>query len=59
MQRCQDKAQETLSAAPSAKDIEKAQGMLASCAADCAQEYERQVPKLQKDIQQRISQLKG
>ena len=37
MQRCQDRAQETLSASPSPKEIEKAQSLLAKCAADCAQ----------------------
>jgi len=37
VQRCQDKAQEMLSAQPSQKEIEKAQNVLASCAADCAQ----------------------
>lgn len=37
MQRCQDKAQEGLPASPSPKEIEKAQSLLAGCAADCAQ----------------------
>ena len=50
MQRCQDKAQEGLSLEPTEKEIEKAQSKLAECAADCAQEYAKQVPKMQKDI---------
>ena len=37
VQRCQDKAQEQLPSQPSPKDIEKAQALLANCAADCAQ----------------------
>ncbi|PRW57344.1 hypothetical protein C2E21_4029 [Chlorella sorokiniana] len=57
-QRCQDKAQEGLSATPSQKEIDKAQKGLANCLADCAQEYERQVPKLKTDIEARIKQLK-
>lgn len=36
-QRCQDKAQEGLSATPSQKEIDKAQKGLANCLADCAQ----------------------
>lgn len=36
-QRCQDKAQEGLSATPSQKEIDKAQKQLANCLADCAQ----------------------
>ena len=57
VQRCQDKAQELLPAAPSEKDVAKAQGKLAACAADCAQEYELQVPKLQAIIVGRIKQI--
>jgi len=58
VQRCQDKAQELLPPKPSDKDVAKAQGVLANCAADCAQEYERQVPKLQANIIERLKQLK-
>ncbi|EFN54999.1 hypothetical protein CHLNCDRAFT_134813 [Chlorella variabilis] len=58
VQRCQDKAQEQLSATPSQKEVEKAQKLLSTCAADCAQEYEKQVPKLHKDITARLQQLK-
>ena len=58
VQRCQDTAQELLPAKPSEKDIAKAQDKLASCAADCAQEYERQVPKLQASLVERLKQLK-
>ena len=58
VQRCQDKAQEQLPSQPSPKDIEKAQALLANCAADCAVEYEKQVPKLQKDVVQRLAQAR-
>jgi 5'-deoxynucleotidase YfbR-like HD superfamily hydrolase len=58
VQRCKDKAQELLPASPKEKDIAKAQDKLASCAADCAQEYERQVPKLQAAIVERLKQFK-
>jgi hypothetical protein len=57
VQRCQDKAQENLPASPSERDIRKAQDLLANCAADCAQEYERQMPKLQKTIVDRLKQI--
>ena len=33
------------------------QGLLANCAADCAQEYEKQVPKLKGDLVARFKQL--
>lgn len=33
------------------------QGLLANCAADCAQEYEKQVPKLKGDLVSRFKQL--
>lgn len=42
VQRCQDKAQEQLPSQPSPKDIEKAQALLANCAADCAQVSDRE-----------------
>jgi hypothetical protein len=45
--RCQDKAQEGLPPAPGERDMARAQEGLAACAADCAVEYERLVPKLQ------------
>ncbi len=45
-QRCQDKAQEGLSATPSQKEIDKAQKQLANCLADCAQ-----VRAVQADVQ--------
>lgn len=34
-----------------------AQDKLAECAADCAQEYERQIPKLQRDIVDRLKTI--
>ena len=52
--RCQDKAQEGLPPAPSERDVARAQEGLAACAADCAVEYERLVPKLQADIAERV-----
>lgn len=55
--RCQDKAQETLPPQPSEKDIAKAQDKLANCAADCAVEYEKLIPKLQANIIDRFKQL--
>ncbi len=58
IQRCQDKAQEMLSANPSEKEINKAQDFLANCAADCAVEYEKQIPKLQTTIADRLKQMK-
>lgn len=58
IQRCQDRAQEMLPATPSDKDVAKAQDFLANCAADCAQEYERQIPKLQAQIADRLKQVK-
>ena len=58
IQRCQDKAQEMLSANPSEKEINKAQDFLANCAADCAVEYEKQIPKLKDTIAERLKQLK-
>lgn len=59
VQRCQDKAQEGLSTSPTERDVEKAQVKLAECAADCAQEYERQIPKLQKDIIEKFKRVKS
>lgn len=50
IQRCQDSAQESLPVNPSDKDVAKAQDKLANCAAACAQEYEKQIPKLQASI---------
>ena len=58
VQRCQDKAQELLSPQPSDKDIARAQDALASCAADCATEYQKQIPKLQADVVERLKQIK-
>lgn len=58
IQRCQDRAQEMLPASPSDKDVAKAQDFMANCAADCAQEYERQIPKLQAQIADRLRQVK-
>ena len=58
IQRCQDKAQERLSANPSEKEITKAQDFLANCAADVAQDYEKQIPKLQATLADRLKQLK-
>lgn len=56
VQRCQDSAQESLPVSPSDKDVAKAQTKLAECAANCAQEYERQIPKLQSSIIERLRQ---
>lgn len=59
IQRCQDKAQEMLTSAnPSDKEMQKAQDYLANCAADCAQDYEKQIPKLQSQIVDRLKQIK-
>ncbi|KAL6780528.1 hypothetical protein F751_1365 [Auxenochlorella protothecoides] len=55
VQRCQDAAQESLPIKPSEKDIARAQDKLANCAADCAQEYERQIPKLEKSIVEQLA----
>ena len=57
-QRCQDKAQELLPSQPAERDVERAQAALASCAADCAVEYEKQIPRLQKEIVGRLKQMK-
>lgn len=58
IQRCQDKAQDSLPVQPSEKDVAKAQEKLAACAADCAQEHEKQVPKLQAGIVHQMKQLR-
>ncbi|PSC72301.1 ATP synthase subunit mitochondrial [Micractinium conductrix] len=58
VQRCQDKAQEQLSATPSEKEIAAAQGSLAECAANCAGEYQKQVPKVSKDLISRLQQIR-
>jgi hypothetical protein len=58
VQRCQDQAQEKLSPQPTDREMQKAQALLSDCAANCATEYEGQVPKLHKDTVQRLQQLK-
>ncbi|KAK9809831.1 hypothetical protein WJX72_000021 [[Myrmecia] bisecta] len=55
-QRCSDVAQESMPTKPSDKDIAKAQGRAAECLADCAQQYEQQVPKLGQDIRAQLQQ---
>ena len=54
VKRCQDAAQESLPVNPSDSDIVKAQDSLAHCAANCAQEYEKQIPKLQSSIIEKL-----
>jgi hypothetical protein len=56
--RCQDSAQESLPVNPTDKDVMKAQDVLANCAANCAQEYEKQIPKLQATIIDKLKQQK-
>ena len=58
IQRCQDSAQESLPSQPKDSDVSKAQDKLANCAADCAAEYERQIPKLQRGISDRLSSIR-
>jgi hypothetical protein len=58
VQRCQDAAQESLPVSPSDKDITKAQEALANCAANCAEEYEKQIPKLQATLVDKLRQVK-
>ncbi len=58
VQRCQDAAQESLPVNPSDKDVTKAQDALANCAANCAQEYEKQIPKLQQTLADKLRQVK-
>lgn len=55
VKRCQDAAQESLPVTPSDSDIVKAQDSLANCAANCAQEYEKQIPKLQSSIIEKLN----
>jgi hypothetical protein len=55
VKRCQDAAQESLPVNPSDSDIVKAQDSLAHCAANCAQEYEKQIPKLQSSIIEKLN----
>ena len=57
IQRCQDKAQEMLSASPSQKEVDKAQEFMANCAADVAQDYQKQIPKLQTQIIETLKKL--
>ncbi|GAB4819062.1 hypothetical protein N2152v2_006108 [Parachlorella kessleri] len=58
MQRCQDQVQDSLPSSPSEKDIAKAQDKLANCFADCAEEYTRQIPRLERDITDRLKTIK-
>lgn len=58
VQRCQDAAQESLPVSPSDKDVTKAQEALANCAANCAEEYEKQIPKLQATLVDKLRQVK-
>ena len=55
VKRCQDAAQESLPVNPSDSDIVKAQDSMAHCAANCAQEYEKQIPKLQSSIIEKLN----
>ena len=57
VQRCQDSAQESLPSQPKDSDVSKAQDKLANCAADCAVEYERQIPKMQRGLVDRLPRL--
>ncbi|DBA95951.1 hypothetical protein WJX77_010362 [Trebouxia sp. C0004] len=54
--RCQDQAQEKLPPQPSPEQIAQAQSNLSSCFAECAEEYERQVPKLRQQTLQQLRQ---
>ncbi|CAK0755652.1 hypothetical protein CVIRNUC_002391 [Coccomyxa viridis] len=57
LQRCQDQVQESVPSEPSEKDIQKAQGKLAVCFANCAEEYEGKLDKLKVDIAADLSRL--
>lgn len=60
--RCQDKARESLpsggGAAPSAKESERAQSVMAACLNDeCGKEFLGKVPKLGADIEAGLKQV--
>lgn len=54
--RCQDQAQERLPSGANQAQMAKAQTELSSCFANCAEEYERQVPKLRQQTLQQLQQ---
>ncbi|KAL3138190.1 hypothetical protein ABBQ38_005414 [Trebouxia sp. C0009 RCD-2024] len=56
--RCQDQIQEKLPQSPSEDQIQQAQGALSSCFADCAEEYEAQVPKLRQQTLQQLQKAR-
>ncbi|KAK9841274.1 hypothetical protein WJX74_002993 [Apatococcus lobatus] len=52
--RCQDTVQEKLDPSPSQQQIGALQMELANCMADCAGTYEKQIPKLERDLMQSL-----
>eukprot|EP01023_Acetabularia_acetabulum_P038343 TRINITY_DN3671_c0_g1_i1.p1 TRINITY_DN3671_c0_g1~~TRINITY_DN3671_c0_g1_i1.p1 ORF type:complete len:149 (-),score=26.80 TRINITY_DN3671_c0_g1_i1:189-635(-) len=55
--RCNDMAKEMLPANPTQQDYEKAQEKGKDCIADCSEEYEKQVPKLRKDLEDALRRV--
>lgn len=49
--------QEDLPSNPQPKDISRAEGQLENCIADCAETYQKQIPKMRETTEQQLKNL--